>query len=384
MFNICFLVSSYYPSTGGVQKITRALCEAIALDGNGVTVLTTKENRNNDEEIINSVFIKRFDIKIKNSIVYGQTNELNQYLIDNQHSFDILVYVCFDSPVVVASLCSIKWIKVKKILYMHGLTDHKLVLRKLFSRDVFQYLKNLIRINFLLKKYHSHIGCFDAVVNLSSKDSAYQFFKSKYKMPIYELNNFVDEACFRLESKNTSTNKTITYVANYYPLKNQTTILEAIYKSEAVSSCVFIGAKKTDYYNRLIERNTILSKSKGVDKALFLVDIPRSEVIKILHGTYVFAMSSKAEMFPLVICEAMASGVPFVCSDVGVVSTFPGGIIVDNNPTEFAQAFDKLIMDEELYSALSKQGILYAQKHFRKEVFVKNFYKLLSDQGIQV
>ena len=51
---------------------------------------------------------------------------------------------------------------------------------------------------------------------------------------------------------------------------------------------------------------------------------------KYLKNAKLFVTGSTREAFPVVIVESMASGIPFICTDVGCVRFLPGGVVAKN------------------------------------------------------
>ena len=72
----------------------------------------------------------------------------------------------------------------------------------------------------------------------------------------------------------------------------------------------------------------------------------------------------------------MASGVPFISTDVGCVRFFPGGVLV-RNKDEMAYWLETLMSDERLRSSLGKMGAEYARKHMTVEAKVLELEKIL-------
>ena len=66
-------------------------------------------------------------------------------------------------------------------------------------------------------------------------------------------------------------------------------------------------------------------------------------------------MTSTWEAFPISILEAMAAGVPYISSDVGIVKYLGGGI-VPNTQEEFVQALERLASDDAYRQSLGDEG----------------------------
>jgi glycosyltransferase involved in cell wall biosynthesis len=69
----------------------------------------------------------------------------------------------------------------------------------------------------------------------------------------------------------------------------------------------------------------------------------------------VFVVNAEQETQPLAILDAMAAGVPFISTNAGCVSEFPGGIVVPSG-TETTQAIPRLLDDAALRQRLGAEG----------------------------
>jgi len=79
-----------------------------------------------------------------------------------------------------------------------------------------------------------------------------------------------------------------------------------------------------------------------------------SDIIKILKRSHIFALPSVAEGFGMVIIEAMASGIPYVASNIPPIYEITeggtGGILyTPRSCTELAGSIEKLLTDERTY-----------------------------------
>ena len=97
------------------------------------------------------------------------------------------------------------------------------------------------------------------------------------------------------------------------------------------------------------------------DSVFFYETIPNSQVPDVIRGCDVFVNSSKQESFGVTIVEAMACGVPVVVTDCPgprevVVDGVTGIVLKDRNPQTMADAFVKLLTDEDLRKRMGKAG----------------------------
>lgn len=104
-----------------------------------------------------------------------------------------------------------------------------------------------------------------------------------------------------------------------------------------------------------------------------LGSVPNKEVMRLYAQSDVFLMPSDEEGMPRVLLEAMASGVPFVASNVGgvrdIVSKSAQDFIVEKGDVNsFADRIVELISDDELRDKLSKEGLQHVKQYDLKKV----------------
>jgi glycosyltransferase involved in cell wall biosynthesis len=171
---------------------------------------------------------------------------------------------------------------------------------------------------------------------------------------------------------------TITLVARYDVQKNHLGFIEALghLKQEYNSfSALFIG-KGCDKSNHelvnKIERESVINN-------VFLLG-QRSDISDILANTDIFVMPSLGEAFPISLCEAMASAVPCIATNVGDVEYILGNnkYILDSWD---AKNFSKLILEMCIISQESRKKIgLKLQKRVEEKFSIKKIAELYDKQ----
>ncbi len=104
-----------------------------------------------------------------------------------------------------------------------------------------------------------------------------------------------------------------------------------------------------------------------------LGSVPNKEVMKLYSQSDIFLMPSDEEGFPRVLLEAMATGTPFVASDVGgvhdIVSKSAQEFVVEKGDADaFAAKIVQLISDEKLRNKLAKDGLQQVKQYDLKKV----------------
>jgi len=96
-----------------------------------------------------------------------------------------------------------------------------------------------------------------------------------------------------------------------------------------------------------------------------------------------FIMPSMEEGFPRVLLEAMASGVPYVASDVGAVreispETAQRFLVKPGDIEMFAQKIEILLTDKEIYEQFQKEG-LEKVKEYSLESVINKFIEMVNE-----
>lgn len=119
-------------------------------------------------------------------------------------------------------------------------------------------------------------------------------------------------------------------------------------------------------YNLVIAGNLGWGEElKPVKNVLLTGFVPQEDLPYLYAGATIFVYPSLYEGFGLPVLEAMASGVPIVCSNTSSLPEIAGeaAVYVDPENTEdIKNAIETVIADQKLRDELSKKGILQAKK----------------------
>ena len=316
---ILHLVEFYYPSVGGSQECVRQISERLSKSGHDVTVATSHIPQSKDEAVRHGVRIKRF--KISGNLVrgiIGDKNKFKEFVLNG--NFDVIM--CYAAQQWTFDLLNeiIEEVKAKKILVPCGFSG----LHEKSYSDYFIKMPNW------LKKY-------DALVLLSNTYQDAQFIK-QHKIKKYVLiPNCADENEFskllthsniRDVKKQFNLNNTvICTIGGFTGLKGQLETM-AVFKRLPLRDVSLVIIGNNDFDNKYFEScrifaESINNKQKNYGKNVVILetnnDVDRTNTLDILKSSDLFLFMSYIEASPLVIFEAMAAGVPFVCNDVGNV-----------------------------------------------------------------
>jgi glycosyltransferase involved in cell wall biosynthesis len=155
----------------------------------------------------------------------------------------------------------------------------------------------------------------------------------------------------------------ILYVGTIEPRKNLNTLIEAYATLRAQHpdvELVIAGGKGWLYENFFMRL-----RSLGLENRVTLAGyVPDDDLPALINCAEVFAFPSVFEGFGLPPLEAMACGVPVVCSNASSLPEVVGdaGIqLPPADPRAWAEALDRILLDRVLHSALRARGLARAR-----------------------
>lgn len=179
-----------------------------------------------------------------------------------------------------------------------------------------------------------------------------------------------------LENCQNAVNKYVVLcVANYCDRKNQLLALDVARQTGKEDIFfAFIGGEQNTYFRELEKR----TQAWGLEKRVALFHgVSRTFTESAIQACDVALMTSKWEMQPLFILEAMSAGKPWVSTNVGSVSELRGGIISTTSAKNLASSLFKLIHEKELKDKLSKQGATQWAAEFCTAIVYNRWHELL-------
>lgn len=146
--------------------------------------------------------------------------------------------------------------------------------------------------------------------------------------------------------------------------------------------CKIVGTGPNEFYLKKLVKD--LEISENVDFCGFIED--HDDVLKAVKASHVFCLPSLVEGFGIVIVEAMASGVPFVASNIPPLVEASGGkgglFFKPKNYKEMADKIKSILNNKELQKNLGKEGIVKS-KEYKGEKIAKKiesiYEKLIND-----
>ncbi|MCD6225488.1 glycosyltransferase family 4 protein [bacterium] len=198
---------------------------------------------------------------------------------------------------------------------------------------------------------------------------------------IFPLSKVVD---FQRVKKKYGLGKYILYLSTLKPNKNVEGLVEAFSllkkENKFLPYQLVIAGKKGWLYQQIFAKVKRLNLEKEV---VFTGFVPDEEVPALLAKATVFVLPSFWEGFGIPVLEAMAAGVPVVCSSVGALPEVAGkaAVFVDPySPSSIAQGIAAVLKDKKKRMKMIKEGRKQVKK-FSWEKCSKIILNVLLNQG---
>ncbi|MBM4429053.1 MAG: glycosyltransferase family 4 protein [Chloroflexi bacterium] len=172
------------------------------------------------------------------------------------------------------------------------------------------------------------------------------------------------------------------YVGTLQPRKNLVRLLEAfaVLVQQRREVHLAIAGKKGWLYEGLFAQVEQLGLQQQVR---FLGYVPQEDLPALLSAAQLFVLPSLYEGFGLPVLEAMACGVPVICSNVSSLPEVAGNAAILVNPldtTELVQRLGLLLDDGHLRQDMSQRGLRQVQR-FSWEKCAREILQLLEAVG---
>lgn len=373
---IMFAVHTYYPDKNGVQMVTQYMAEGLAKKHQVLVV--TEKKRYPDKECYRNVEIERISVK---QLGFRFTGEKDVYIRKiERFAPDILICVCTQSWTFDWLWHKISGLSCKKILYTHGYSG--LLKHYPLFQDVLCGRFRALYYHLYWKIYYDRawkiIEKFDLVTHLSKNNISVWYEKKHNLKKGIILENAVEDIFFDLSIQNENSILQYIYISNYDDNKNQKMVLDAFAEANILNAKLTLaGGGEEAYY---LELKEIWEKRKLRQPDLkieILYQITREQVYKLFSMADVFVCGSKKEQYPLMLCEAAATGLAIISTNVGHAELMPGIILV-RDQKEMSNAMCTLAEQEDLRKKAGESLRRYALEHYRIEDKVRQLEKAMT------
>lgn len=177
---------------------------------------------------------------------------------------------------------------------------------------------------------------------------------------------------FCIENQITAS-KILLCVSNFQPAKGQGELLSWFIELGLTDTALVLIGSEFNAFSEQLEK----SADKQLGKTVFLFEKLNEEE---LHAAYraadVFVSATHTEVQPLMLLDAMAVGLPFLCRDVGAVSELEGGICFSTQEG-FKEKLELLLKGSLLCEILGKAGKKAVLERYSWEKSAKQYHFLV-------
>lgn len=373
---IMFLVDTYYPLQDGVQIVTQYHAEGLARR-NDVLVVTSLRKEMERSAVHNGVRIERICVKRNPyTLQWAGEKAILQKKI-SEYQPDVLIVVSH-------SIWAFDWLRGKlkkypgkKVLYTHGSAFKekyqvgelikKFRIRRQIVADIMKIYAEWFwqRYKNTLPKY---IAEYDKVIYLHHNDALHQYIEKFNCENGVIIENAVEDVFFNRKAYLDDKDKELIFinVSSYVERKNQKLILESFYAANLLNArLVLIGSQSTSYHKELLQLNDDLIRKYGLQtsKADILCELSREEVLDQYSVADIYVSASSWEAMSISLCEAAASGMAILSTDVGHASSIPGVFLCDNKD-DFIRNMKLVAQDYMVRAERGKMAYDYAKGHY--------------------
>jgi rhamnosyl/mannosyltransferase len=368
---ILHIYKDYAPVLGGIENHIRILAEAQAARGHEVTVLVANPARRTTSEMLNGVRV----IKAARWATVASTPISPALFLQTARQTADVAHLHFPHPPGEVANWLLHPAQRTVISY------HSDVVRQ---ASILRFYKPLMK--HVLKKV-------DALIYGSPpmKNSAYlQPHQAKLHLIPYgiPLDRFLAEPSgaeidrVRAAYPSVVTDRAkLLFVGRLRYYKGLNVLIEALSQIDAQLLVVGVGPMMTEWQ--------ALAQSRGVaDKVTWLGEVPDDDLPALYHQSDLFVLPAthSSEAFGLVQVEAMASGVPTLCTELGTGTSYvtqheqTGLVVPPNDPRALAEGINRLLADAAWRKALGAAARARAQAEFSVERMIDrvlNLYQTL-------
>lgn len=363
--NIIEVTPKYPPDLGGVQMCAQEMANRLASRGNSVTVFTSNQGSKGKKNIIkknlNVFYLKSIDVA-HTPIYPGLIFKLLK--IPKDSIVHVHLAAAFSSEIV-AMICKLR--KIPYVVQFHAELEQTgplgfilPIYKKMILKKVLRSASKIIVLNDFYKK----------------------FIKERYGISknIEILPPGVNESFFIKKQNKDRTIKNLLYVGRLSTEKRVDMLIDAIssIKNNVKLYIVGEGPEEKRLKDQVLRLN--LSNVEVVGKKT------GKELLKYFEMADIFLLASEYEGLPLVLLEAMASGIPIIASDVRgtheLVNNI-GVLVKPVNSKNFAVQIDKLINNPEKINKIKIAEKREIEKYRWDSLIIRleNIYKEVLDEN---
>jgi glycosyltransferase involved in cell wall biosynthesis len=246
-------------------------------------------------------------------------------------------------------------LKIPTVVSVHGDYEKDLIREWFKKKDLLRAFYYLYLNYFIcpktLKKADAVIGKYKFALEWAIRRGAKNVFLAYNKVDLPRFRQNSNERLFGEDI-------IILNVGRLIPEKNQEVLIKAMVNVNAKLVLIGQDPSPQKFYQRYLEN--LVKKLHLENKVLFIPRVPNTEIHKYYHSADIYATGMFYGGVSIPVLEAMAAGLPVVTGKLekekGRELVDEVGIVVDNTPEGFAEAFNKLIKNPNFRKELGLKG----------------------------
>ena len=360
--NILHIYKDYYPVLGGIENHVRLLAEGQARRGHDVTVLVTNTARR-------TIVEQRDGVRV---IKAGRLANVSSAPLSLSFPWHLLrmrpdiAHLQFPYPPGEVANWLLGRAKRTVISYQSDVVRQRGWLR-LYRPIMWRVLRAADR---LIASSSNYVSSSPYLSELVDKTTV---------IPLgIELERFssVDEGAVA-EVRSRYGESPILFVGRLRYYKGLQYLIQAMDRIPARLLVVGTGPMETEW-------KTLSDRLGLQDKVLFLGDVSDRELPALYHlaGIFVLPASHRSEAYGLVQIEAMASGTPVICTQLGTGTSWinrngeTGLVVPPRDSAALVAGVNRLLDDDELREAMGTRAAVRARREFSFEIMVDRVLSL--------
>jgi glycosyltransferase involved in cell wall biosynthesis len=359
---VLFLYKDYYPVFGGIENHIRLLAEGLHAGGVDARVLVTNTDSQTRHEQIGGVPVTKTARQVNVSSAPISLPYFHE-LWRQEQGIDI-AHAHFPYPP--GEIAHLLFGRSRRfVITYHSDIVKQRVLGLLYRPLLWQVLK---RADLLTVSNPVTIQTSPFLRPLAEKCRVIHFGQDLSRFQ-RTLQHAEDAAAIR---ERYGKRPLLLFVGRFRHYKGVDVLIRAMHQVDAELLLVGIGPMEKAWRQ--------VAQDEGLeDKVHFLGEASDDEVLTLYHAADIFVLPStnRAETLGIVQIEAMACGLPVICTELGTGTSYvnqhevTGLVTPPNDPGALVAAINRLLADPALRAQMGAAGLKRAQKEFSLEEMIR-------------
>lgn len=376
---------TFEPAVDGVATVVGRHVRGFVAAGHKVTVATGFDpRRGGGDGCAGNVSVEQFKVTGSANRLVGYSGEVERYkdFIKNAKT-DVVFHHAWQAWTTDLVMDLSVPRGAKRVLVSHGVSANSrygwpkaipywLGWRQYVKKSIPRYLQTADKI-VLLSRTSDSDRFYDAMLAKKLKIQHIAIIPNGADIPLHNTGER-----FRNEN-NIGAGLMLLSVGQFNWMKNERNIAKAVLKSGIRdATLVLLGPKKNEYVQsiqRLWHRHD--TSLRGL-RLVVREYAGREQVASAYDAADIFLSASRTECQPLVLLDAMASGTPFISTNVGCVREFPGGVVV-RSTSQMARVLSDLCCETARRKRLGVEGVKAVSSTYNWDCIAKAYEQLLRE-----